>query len=142
MHFAGYNLHKITLHHVETSQWRYRKDEGTCPLPVRINRREAKVLGVLKYYEIDANGKISQLSQECISEECKAAVFMLNHFFYFGGTRIWTQDFMLTRWALYCFEPHLILLWLFWKMRSCELFAQAGLELNCNPDLSLPSIWV
>jgi hypothetical protein len=27
-------------------------------------------------------------------------------------------------------------------MRSCELFAQAGLELNCNPDLSLPSIWV
>jgi small subunit ribosomal protein S27Ae len=37
-------------------------------------------LAALKFYKVDANGKITRLRRECPAEECGAGVFMASHF--------------------------------------------------------------
>ena len=36
-------------------------------------------MAILKYYKVDADGKIKRLRRECPSAECGAGVFMVRH---------------------------------------------------------------
>jgi hypothetical protein len=61
-------------------------------------------------------------------------------FFFFDGTKVWTQGFKFAKKALTLpLEPHFqpIELWLFWKWGSLELYALAGPNLRL-PNLTLP----
>ena len=49
--------------------------------PKKIAHKHKKYpLGVLKFYRVDDDGKITRLRRECPSEECGAGVFMATHF--------------------------------------------------------------
>jgi small subunit ribosomal protein S27Ae len=37
-------------------------------------------MAILKYYEVDEEGKIKRLRRECPNEKCGAATFMAEHF--------------------------------------------------------------
>lgn len=37
-------------------------------------------MAALKFYKVDANGKITRLRRECPAESCGAGVFMASHF--------------------------------------------------------------
>jgi small subunit ribosomal protein S27Ae len=50
--------------------------------PKRIKHKKKKVkLAVLKYYQVDADGKITRLRRECPSDQCGGGgIFMASHF--------------------------------------------------------------
>ena len=53
-----------------------KKKSYTTPKKNKHKRKKVK-LAVLKYYEVEENGKISHLRWECLSDECGAGVFMV-----------------------------------------------------------------
>merc|ERR1711887_98484 len=56
-----------------------KKKNYTTPKKTKHKHRKVK-LGVLKYYKVDDNGKITRQRRECPGEDCGAGVFMANHF--------------------------------------------------------------
>ncbi|KAL1922335.1 uncharacterized protein VTP21DRAFT_9874 [Calcarisporiella thermophila] len=55
-----------------------KKKTYTTPKKIKHKRKKVK-LAVLKYYKVDANGKITRLRRECPNETCGAGVFMAWH---------------------------------------------------------------
>ncbi|KAG9324426.1 hypothetical protein KVV02_004446 [Mortierella alpina] len=55
-----------------------KKKTYTTPKKIKHKKRKVK-LAVLKFYQVDGNGKITRLRRECPSETCGAGVFMAWH---------------------------------------------------------------
>ncbi|VDM52720.1 unnamed protein product [Angiostrongylus costaricensis] len=55
-----------------------KKKVYTTPKKIKHKRKKIK-LAVLKYYEVDDNGKIRRLRMECQSPSCGGGVFMAAH---------------------------------------------------------------
>ncbi|KAF9213391.1 hypothetical protein CPB97_006070 [Podila verticillata] len=55
-----------------------KKKTYTTPKKIKHKKRKVK-LAVLKFYQVDSNGKITRLRRECPSETCGAGVFMAWH---------------------------------------------------------------
>ncbi|KAK5978008.1 Monoubiquitin/carboxy extension protein fusion [Trichostrongylus colubriformis] len=55
-----------------------KKKVYTTPKKIKHKRKKVK-LAVLKYYEVDDNGKIRRLRKECQSPTCGGGVFMAAH---------------------------------------------------------------
>nr|CDJ98371.1 Ubiquitin and Ribosomal protein S27a domain containing protein [Haemonchus contortus] len=55
-----------------------KKKVYTTPKKIKHKRKKVK-LAVLKYYEVDDNGKIRRLRKECQSPSCGGGVFMAAH---------------------------------------------------------------
>ncbi|KAL1923355.1 uncharacterized protein VTP21DRAFT_8335 [Calcarisporiella thermophila] len=55
-----------------------KKKTYTTPKKIKHKRKKVK-LAVLKFYKVDANGKITRLRRECPNETCGAGVFMAWH---------------------------------------------------------------
>ncbi|EYB84884.1 hypothetical protein Y032_0308g2053 [Ancylostoma ceylanicum] len=55
-----------------------KKKVYTTPKKIKHKRKKVK-LAVLKYYEVDENGKIRRLRKECQSPSCGGGVFMAAH---------------------------------------------------------------
>ncbi|KAG0256846.1 hypothetical protein BG011_004299 [Mortierella polycephala] len=55
-----------------------KKKTYTTPKKIKHKKRKVK-LAVLKFYQVDNNGKITRLRRECPSETCGAGVFMAWH---------------------------------------------------------------
>ncbi|KAG0315606.1 hypothetical protein BGZ99_007359 [Dissophora globulifera] len=55
-----------------------KKKTYTTPKKIKHKKRKVK-LAVLKYYQVDNNGKITRLRRECPAETCGAGVFMAWH---------------------------------------------------------------
>merc|ERR1712167_338812 len=58
-----------------------KRKKKTYTKPKKIKHKHKKVkLGVLKFYKVDENGKITRLRRECPDPMCGAGVFMASHF--------------------------------------------------------------
>ncbi|KAI1317103.1 hypothetical protein EDD11_008990 [Mortierella claussenii] len=55
-----------------------KKKTYTTPKKIKHKKRKVK-LAVLKFYQVDGNGKITRLRRECPSATCGAGVFMAWH---------------------------------------------------------------
>ncbi|KAI7823364.1 ribosomal protein S27a-domain-containing protein [Gamsiella multidivaricata] len=55
-----------------------KKKTYTTPKKIKHKKRKVK-LAVLKFYQVDNNGKITRLRRECPSETCGAGIFMAWH---------------------------------------------------------------
>jgi len=55
-----------------------KKKTYTTPKKIKHKKRKVK-LAVLKFYQVDGNGKITRLRRECPSETCGAGIFMAWH---------------------------------------------------------------
>merc|ERR1711926_51043 len=80
---SDYNIQKeSTLHLVlrlRGGAKKRKKKNYTTPKKNKHKKRKVK-LGVLKFYKVDDNGKITRQRRECPGETCGAGVFMANHF--------------------------------------------------------------
>ncbi|KAK3825291.1 MAG: ubiquitin [Benniella sp.] len=57
-----------------------KRKKKTYTTPKKIKHKKKKVkLAVLKFYQVDGNGKITRLRRECPAETCGAGVFMAWH---------------------------------------------------------------
>ncbi|KAG0237788.1 hypothetical protein BGW42_008409 [Actinomortierella wolfii] len=57
-----------------------KRKKKTYTTPKKIKHKKKKVkLAVLKFYQVDGNGKITRLRRECPSATCGAGVFMAWH---------------------------------------------------------------
>ena len=57
-----------------------KKKKKAYTTPKKIKHKVRKVsLSILKYYQVDADGKITRLRQECHAECCGAGIFMAKH---------------------------------------------------------------
>ncbi|XP_039335276.1 ubiquitin-ribosomal protein eS31 fusion protein-like [Saimiri boliviensis] len=87
---SDYNIQKeSTLHLVLRLCGGAKKRNKSYTTPKKKEHEKKIQLAVLKYYEVDENGKISCLHQECPSgpgasarpsDECGARVFIVSHF--------------------------------------------------------------
>jgi small subunit ribosomal protein S27Ae len=58
-----------------------KRKKKTYTKPRKIKRKHKKVkLAVLKYYKVDASGKVARLRKECPDDQCGAGVHMAMHF--------------------------------------------------------------
>jgi len=55
-----------------------KKKTYTTPKKIKHKRKKVK-LAVLKYYKVDADGKIEHLRRECSQPTCGAGVFLASH---------------------------------------------------------------
>ena len=75
---SDYNIQKeSTLHLVLRLCGGSEKRRKSYTTPKNKHKRKKVKLAVLKYYEVEENGKISHLRRECLSDECGAGVFMV-----------------------------------------------------------------
>ncbi len=51
----------------------------TTPKKIKHVRKKVK-LAILKYYNVDGDGKVTRLRRECPAEQCGAGVFMAMHY--------------------------------------------------------------
>jgi len=56
-----------------------KKKNYTTPKKTKHKHKTVK-LAVLRYYQVDENGKVTRLRKECSHQDCGAGVFMANHF--------------------------------------------------------------
>lgn len=57
-----------------------KRKKKTYTKPKKIKHKHKTVkLAVLKYYKIDADGKVERLKKECPADSCGAGVFMASH---------------------------------------------------------------
>ncbi|XP_058411549.1 ubiquitin-ribosomal protein eS31 fusion protein-like [Diceros bicornis minor] len=79
---SDYNIQKeSTLHLVLRLCGGAKKRKKSYTTPEKNMHKRKKVhLAVLKYFQVDENGKISHFYHECPSDECSAGVFMASHF--------------------------------------------------------------
>ena len=80
---ADYNIQKeSTLHLVLRLRGggkKRKKKVYTTPKKIKHKREKIK-LAILKYYQVDKDGKITRLRRECPSATCGAGVFMSMHY--------------------------------------------------------------
>jgi len=80
---ADYNIQKeSTLHLVLRldGAGKKKRKKKTYKTPQKIKKKKPKVkLGILKYYNIDRDQKITRLRPECPKEQCYPGVFMAQH---------------------------------------------------------------
>ncbi|EDQ88596.1 uncharacterized protein MONBRDRAFT_35187 [Monosiga brevicollis MX1] len=80
---SDYNIQKeSTLHLVLRLRGggkKRKKKNYTTPKKIKHKHKNVK-LAALKFFKVDANGKVTRLRRECPAEECGAGVFMANHF--------------------------------------------------------------
>jgi small subunit ribosomal protein S27Ae len=80
---SDYNIQKeSTLHLVLRLRGGGKKrKKKVYTTPKKIKHKHVKVkLAILKYYSVEADGKITRLRRECPHESCGASVFMAMHF--------------------------------------------------------------
>ena len=79
---ADYNIQKeSTLHLVlrlRGGAKKKKKKAYTTPKKIKHKRKKVK-LGILKYYQVSGDGKITRLRRECPQPSCGAGVFMASH---------------------------------------------------------------
>lgn len=58
---------------------KHKKKNYTTPKKIKHKHKVVK-LAVLRYYQVDENGKVTKLRKECSHKDCGPGVFMANHF--------------------------------------------------------------
>ena len=71
----------VSIKFSQFKSWILKKSKMLSQLPRRVKNKKKRLinLAVLRYYNMDKNGKISHLYQECPSEECGVRVLMSCH---------------------------------------------------------------